>query len=237
MNTGSTIIRQWKSTRKVWDNKNYKSFGLEFLVRLILVTLPFLDVGLYVRNISQGKNKLLARKIVTDVYVVINMVLPAIVLYYGWYEYELVVWICVYFGVMTLTALLTRTMLDDLIPAAISYKRNIICLFINYLQFVLLFAVLYLGFASDGFSVGCDKLALTSLKAIYLSFEVFTSVGFGDMVPQTEMAYCIFIVQMIIQLIFVYILFSTFVSKMYDDTFYNKKKKKKIQNTAAKGHR
>ena len=223
MNTGSTIKRQWESTRKVWGNKSYKSFGIEFLVRLTLVTLPFLDVGLYLRNISQGKNKLLARKIVTDIYVVINMVLPAIVLYYGWYEYKFMVWICVYLGVMTLTALLARTLLDDLIPAAISYKRNIICLFLNYLQFVFLFAVLYLGFVPDGFSVGCEKLALTSLNAVYLSFEVFTSVGFGDIVPQTEIAYCILIVQMIIQLIFVYILFATFVSKMYDDTFYNKK--------------
>lgn len=226
MNTGSTIIRQWKSTRKVWDNKSYKSFGIEFLVRLILVTLPFLDIGLYLRNISQGKNKLLARKIVTDIYVVINMVLPAIVLNYGWYKFKLVTWICVYLGVMTLTALLARTLLDDLIPAAISYKRNIICLFLNYLQFVLLFAVLYLGFAPEGFSAGCEECSLTVLNAVYLSFEVFTSVGFGDIVPQTEVAYCILISQMIIQLIFVYILFAIFVTKIYDDTFYNKKKSK-----------
>ena len=235
MNTGSTIKRQWKSTRKVWDNKSYKSFGIEFLVRLLLVTLSFLDFGLYLRNMFQGKNKLLARKIVTDIYVVMNMMLPAIVLYYGWYEYKFVAWICVYLGVMTLTALLARTMLDDLIPAAISYKRNIICLFLNYLQFVLMFAVLYLGFAPDGFSIGGEKLSLTGLNAIYLSFEVFTSVGFGDMVPQTEVAYRILISQMIIQLLFVYILFATFVSKISDDTFYNKKKINKPQDSMAKG--
>lgn len=234
MNTGSTIRRQWKSTRKVWDNNSYKSFGIEFLVRLILVTLPFLDLGLYLRNMSQGKNKLLARKIVTDIYVVMNMMLPAIVLYYGWYEYKFVAWICVYFGVMTLIALLARTMLDDLIPAAISYKRNIICLFLNYLQFVLLFAVLYLGFAPDGFSIGGEKFSLTGLKAIYLSFEVFTSVGFGDIVPQTKMSYCILIFQMIIQLIFVYVLFATFVTKISDDTFYNKKKMNKPQDPVTK---
>ena len=227
MNTGSTIDRQWKNTKKVWGNKGYKSLGIEFIIRLILITLPFLDFGLYLRNFFQGKDKLLARKIVTDVYVVANMMLPGAVLYFGWYECELVVWICAYFGFMTLVALLARTLLDDIIPAAISYKRNIICLFINYLQFVLLFAVFYLALAPGGFHFGDEKLALNGLNAIYLSFEVFTSVGFGDIVPQTKTAYCILIAQMILQLIFVYILFATFVPKMYDDTFYNKQKTKK----------
>lgn len=227
MNTGSTIKRQWKNTKKVWENKGYKSFGIEFIIRLILITLPFLDFGLYLRNFFQGKDKLLARKIVTDIYVVANMMLPGAVLHFGWYKCELVVWICAYFGIMTLVALLARTLLDDIIPAAISYKRNIICLFLNYLQFVLLFAVFYLALAPGGFHFGDDKFVLNGLNAIYLSFEVFTSVGFGDIVPQTGIGYCILIGQMIIQLIFVYILFATFVPKMYDDTFYNKQKTKK----------
>ena len=226
MNTGSTIDRQWKNTKKVWENKGYKSFGIEFIIRLVLITLPFLDIGLYLRNIFQGKDRLLARKTVTDIYVVVNMMLPGTVLFFGWYECELVVWICAYFGIMTLVALLSRTLLDDIIPSAISYKRNIICLFLNYLQFVLLFAVFYLALAPGGFHFGDGKTALNGLNAIYLSFEVFTSVGFGDIVPQTKTTYCILIAQMIMQLIFVYILFATFVTKMYDDTFYNKQKTK-----------
>lgn len=93
MNTGSTIDRQWKNTKKVWENKGYKSFGIEFIIRLVLITLPFLDIGLYLRNIFQGKDRLLARKTVTDIYVVVNMMLPGTVLFLAgmsvnlWYGY------------------------------------------------------------------------------------------------------------------------------------------------------
>ena len=90
----------------------------------------------------------------------------------------------------------------------------------------MLFVVFCLAVALGVFHFGDVQTELNCLNAIYLSFEVFTSVGFGDIVPQTKTTYCILIAQMIMQLIFVYILFATFVTKMYDDTFYNKQKTK-----------
>ncbi len=223
--TKSTIKRQKEYVKKVWTNKGYKSFGIEKMVRLILVILPFLDLGLYLRNCFQGEKKLKSRKIATDAYVVLNMLFPLMVLYFGWYNCKIVVWICFYFGVMTLLVLLSMSFLLDLIPRAMSNQRNVICLFLNYCQIVFLFAVLYLGLASDGFGSDGEIMKLGPLKAIYLSLEVFTSVGFGDVVPLTSTAYKILIVQMFVQVIFVYLLFVIFIGRQGDSTFYNRKSK------------
>lgn len=228
MKTKSTIKRQKGYVKKEWNNNGYKSFGIEKMVRLLLVILPFLDLGMYLRNCFQGEDKLKRRKIATDVYVVLNMLLPLMVLYFGWYECKVVVWVCVYFGVMTLLALLSMSFLQDLIPRAMSNQRNVICLFLNYCQIVFLFAVLYLGLAPDGFGACGEIMKLGALNATYLSLEVFTSVGFGDVVPLTSVAYKILIVQMLVQVIFVYLLFVTFIGKQGEGTFYNRKKEKDV---------
>lgn len=227
MKTKSTIERQIGYVKKEWNNKGYKNFGIEKVIRFLLLILPFLDLGLYLRNCFQGENKLKSRKKATDVYVVLNMLFPFIVLYFGWYDSKVVVWICVYFGVMTLLSLLSRSFLQDLIPSAMSNQRNVICLFINYVQIVFLFAVLYLGLAPDGFGACGQTMNLGALNATYLSLEVFTSVGFGDVVPLTSVAYKILIVQMLVQVIFVYLLFVIFINKQGEKTFYNRKRKNK----------
>lgn len=91
---------------------------------------------------------------------------------------------------------------------------------------VFLFAVLYLGLAPDGFGACGIIRELGALDAIYLSLEVFTSVGFGDIVPITPVAYGILITQMLVQVIFVYLLFVIFVGRQGEGTFYNRKKGK-----------
>lgn len=242
MKTKNTINRQKEYVKKVWNDKGYKSFGIEKILRLLLVILPFVDLGLYLRNFFQGEDKLKSRKIVTDVYVVLNMLLPFFVLYFKLYDSKVVVWVCVYFGVMTLLALFSMSFLQNIIPRAMSNQRNVICLFLNYCQMIFLFAVLYLGLAPDGFGACGVIRELGALDAIYLSLEVFTSVGFGDIVPLTPFAYVILIVQMLVQVIFVYLLFVIFVGRQDEVTFYNRKNGKEgsvrrqvVRKTKAEG--
>ena len=109
-NTKSTITRQVKEFRKVWNGKPYHNFGVERVVMLILVLLPFGDLGLYYRNLFIGKKQLLHRKIYIDFYVVLNLILPILVLFCGWYMYSWVVVVCIYFGVMTMAALLSMSL-------------------------------------------------------------------------------------------------------------------------------
>lgn len=223
--TSDVYARQVMEVKKVWNGNRYRNFGIERIVMLVLVILPFIDVGLFFRNMFKGEGKLLHRKLFTDFYVVLNLALPVLVLYHGWYRCTLVVWICIYFGFQTIVALLSMAFLYNVIPGAISHKRNLISLFLNFLQFVFLFAILYVSWGENSFGSCGEIVNLKPLQAVYLSFETFTTVGFGDIVPINDRGYYIIIIQMIVQLVFAYIIFTVFSDKIGSATFYNKAKK------------
>lgn len=217
--TKSTIVRQRKLVRSIWNGKCYNDFGVERLVRLFLVVMPFTDLGLYLRNCFQGEGKGIHRKLFTDFYVIINLFLPYIVLFGGYYD-TWIFWACLYLGIETMCALLSMTFLTPDIPNPVSHRRNFMLLFFNFMQFVALFAVIYLRYGI----VLSPKSSwyLGPLKALYLSLVTFTTVGFGDMVPNNGSGYFVLICQMIVSLIFVYVLFATFTSKVGKSTYFNR---------------
>ena len=229
--TSNTLKRQKQEIKDVWNGKVYPNFGIERLVMLLLVILPFTDIALYLRNIFIGKGKLLYRKLFIDFYVLLNVLFPFLVLLFRWYDTWWVVVLCVYLGIETMIALLSMTFLSKNIPSAISYNRNLLSLFLNFIQMVFLFALLYMC-CGNGFK---DLEGISSLQAIYLSLETFTTVGYGDIVPDSRCAYIILIAQMLVQLIFVYFLFSIFTSKIGNDTFFNRQKVKKKPNDNSAG--
>lgn len=224
-NTSNVYARQIQEVKKVWNGNRYKNFGIERIVMLVLVILPFLDVGLLLRNMFKGEGKLLHRKLFIDIYVLLNLVFPMLVLFLNWYSSSIVVWICLYFGVQTIIALLSMAFLYRFIPGAISHTRNLILLFLNFMQFVFLFAILYVSWGKDCFGSCGEIVQLKPLHALYLSFETFTTVGFGDIVPMNDRGYLIIVIQMITQLVFAYIIFTVFSDKIGSVTFYNKVRK------------
>lgn len=218
--TKSVIVRQKKLVRTIWNGKHYNDFGIERLVRLFLAIMPFTDLGLYLRNCFQGEGKGLHRKLFTDLYVIVNMFLPYIVLFGGCCDTWLF-WICLYLGIETMCALLSMTFLTPDIPTPVSHRRNFILLFFNFMQFVALFAVIYIRY---GVVLSLEtSWYIGPLKALYLSLETFSTVGFGDIVPNNGTGYFILICQMIVILLFIYVFFATFTSKMGNSTYFNKK--------------
>lgn len=218
--------RQIQEIKNVWNGNRYRNFGIERVVMLILAILPFTDVGLLLRNLFRGKGKLLHRKLFIDFYVVLNVLFPLCVLFLEWFSYSWIVWICVYLGFQTTNALLSMVFLHKIIPGAISHNRNLIALFLNYLQMILLFAIIYVSWGEDCFGSSGEIVKMKPLHALYLSLETFTTVGFGDIIPLKDRGYIIMIFQMLIQLIFVYIIFVIFSDKIGASTFYNKEKVK-----------
>ncbi len=235
-NTTDVYSRQIQEIKNVWNGNRYKNFGIERFVMLILVVLPFTDVALLLRNLFRGKGKLLYRKLFIDFYVVLNVLFPLLVLFFEWYSCSWIVWICVYLGFQTISSLLSMVFLHKIIPGAISHNRNLIALFLNFLQIVILFAILYVSWGEDCFG-SCNKIVkMVPLHALYLSFETFTTVGFGDIIPLQDRGYIIMIFQMLIQLIFVYIIFVIFSDKIGASTFYNNNEKANIRKDNASNH-
>lgn len=219
------VTRQCNEVRDVWNGTQYHNFGIERLLMLLLSVLPFFGLGLYLRNICKDKNMLIHRKLVTDLYVLWNMCFPFFVLFRGLYKYSFFVFLCVYFSSETIVALLSMLFLN--IPKPISYRRNLLCLSLNFLQFTAFYAVLYLSWGKS-FVIGSSKCNLTevdSIQALYFSLETLTTVGYGDVSATTNMGYIILIVQMLTSLLFIGVFFTVFSSKIGEGTFYNKQKK------------
>lgn len=216
--TKSVIKRQKKLVREVWNGSRYNDFGLERLLRLFLAVFAFTDIGLYLRNCFQGEGKGLHRKIFVDFYVVINLLFPCIILFAG-LSSSWIFWMCVYLGIETLCALLSMSFLTPNIPSSISYRRNLLSLFLNFLQFAFLFANVYIRYGIGN----SDSNLMTPIKALYLSLETFTTVGFGDVVPNNTTGYVVLVFQMIISLVFIYLFFAVFTSKLGYPTYFNKK--------------
>ena len=220
-----TVSRQCDEVRNVWNGTKYRNFGIERFLMLLLSVLPFLGLGLYLRNICKGDNMLIHRKLVTDLYVLLNLCFPFFVLFFGLYKYSLFVILCVYFSLETIVALLSMLFLN--IPKPISYRRNLLCLFLNFLQFTAFYAVLYLSLGKSFVieSCKCCFIEIDPLRALYFSLETLTTVGYGDVSATTNMGYVVLIVQMLTSLLFIGVFFSVFSSKIGEGTFYNIQKK------------
>lgn len=216
--TKGVIKRQRDLVRDVWNGTHYNDFGLERLLRLFLAVFAFTDIGLYLRTCFRGEGKGLHRKIFIDFYVIINLLFPCIVLFAG-LSSSWLFWVCIYLGIETLCALLSMSFLTPNIPSSISYRRNLLSLFINFLQFAFLFANVYIRYEIGN----SDNNLITPIKALYLSLETFTTVGFGDIVPNNTTGYVVLVLQMIISLVFIYLFFAVFTSKLGNSTYFNKK--------------
>ena len=220
---GSTFIRQKKQLKKIWEGEDYPNFGIERLLMLFLALYPFVSVGLYLRDIFRNGRYEINRKLITDAYVIFNLLLPLSVMFFGLYKYSWVVYVCLYFAIETLVTLLTMLFLN--IPSAISYRRNLLCLFLNFLQYAAVFAILYMFWPDDFKLVTEDGWEMIQpLQAYYLSIETLTTVGFGDISPTGNKGYIVLIIQMTISLLLICLLFTSFVAKIGDMTYKQKEK-------------
>lgn len=220
---GGTVRRQKKQVKEVWQGKDYPNFGLERLLMLFLAVYPFVTIGLYLRNIYHDGKYDISRKLLTDGYVLFNMLFPIVILFSGLYAYSFVVWICLYLCSETLVALLSMLFLK--IPSPASYRRNVLCLCFNFIQFVAFYAVLYMTWGGDfRISIGeCTKI-VSPLQAFYFSLETLTTVGFGDVSPVNNSGYIVLFSQMLTSLMFICLFFSVFVSQIGKETYKSKKK-------------
>ena len=198
------IKNQYNNFKKVWNDSLDKTFGVERILRLILVLLPYLYPTLYIRHFS-GKKGILTRKIVVELYVVLKLLYPVIILYFHFYDNIWVLISVIYLMSETLMYLLGLVFLSDIYIQPISYKRSIILLFINYVETTLGFATIYFGF-------GLIKNIRNGINAVYYSLVTSTTLGYGDYTPKGEDGQVVVITQIIVMLFYVILFFNKTVT-------------------------
>lgn len=198
----SAYLEQAQHLKKVWRDQ---TFGLERLVRLALCAVQFVFPVLLVRELS-GRQGGPSRKIAVELYTLVKLGLPLLLLGFGLYRYRAAVFLIVYLMSETVLHILNLIFLEDIYPVSISYRRSILLLLMHYLEVVFDFAVIYIAF---------DLLSqpLSAVSAVYFSMVAHTTVGFGDIHAKGSAGQLVVVTQLAICVLFIILFINYFSQK------------------------
>ncbi|MCM8780538.1 MAG: ion channel [Candidatus Omnitrophica bacterium] len=198
----SAYRQQIRHLKEVWSDNTY---GLERLFRLFLCLAQFIFPLLLIRDIF-GRCGAISRKIAVEFYNLFKLFFPLIILYFGFYRYPLIVAFVIYLLSETILHILNLIFLEDIHVADISYRRSMLLLLLHYLEVVLDFAVIYIGF---------DLLSerLSGISAVYFSLVTSTTVGFGDIHAKNTVAQLVVIIQLLVCVLFIILFVNYFSGK------------------------
>lgn len=206
---------------RIWKNKKYNDFGTERIIRLFLAISQFIFPGLLVKHIS-GRKGLLARKIAVEKYVWLKLIFPIIVLLIS-IPNGLITGITFYFLAETVLYLATLIYLSNEFAEPISHRRSLTFLFLNFVEIVLYFAVIYSDF-NNRYCNFLNQKFESSTDAIYFSFVTSATVGYGDYCPVSKLAKRLVVFQIILFFVFVGLYLNFFASRIQNPTYYNSDK-------------
>jgi len=198
----SAYKQQVKSLRAVWNGSNY---GVERVFHLFLCLIQFIYPTLLMKHIF-GKRGAMSRKIAVEFYFLFKLFLPVAVLFLGFYRSTFIIILVIYLLSETIFNILNLIFLSDIYSMSVSYTRSILFLFLHYIEVVLDFAIIYLGF---------DVLnkPLSPVSAVYFSFVTNTTLGYGDYYPATIAGQAVAIFQLLIFIMFVVLFINYFSSR------------------------
>jgi len=218
----NAITGQWEHVIKIWKDKPKATFGIERLFLLFLVSIQFIMPSLYIRYLS-GLKGMICRKITVEIYTILKVALPIILLSASIKNNYLLALI-IYFGIETVIYVNGILFLQGLYSKPISYKRSVLLDMVNYFEIILDFAYIYYAF-------GSLKGVHTNIDYLYFSVVTSATVGFGDFIPILPEDKIIVISQILISLFFTLMLLAFFMQNFNENnTWKTKKNKTRIKN-------
>lgn len=199
----SSLSRRTKNFQLIWHAEDY---GIERIIRIILAGLQFIFPGTYVRQIF-GKNDPINKDLSIDIFVLFKVVYSFMCIYY---ELNSIIHITIQllFLIETILYIPTLIFASDYLQRPRSYKRSVKLLFINYIEIIIAFAVLYSLF--DG---GFNKI-MSWYDYIYFSTITINTIGYGDITPILKWTKLLVVFQSIIGMIFIVLFINIFSNKM-----------------------
>lgn len=199
------IQKRILNIKSIWNNDHQEDNGIEKIVRLILSSSQLFFPGIYIKYLA---NKIGPeyRDLALDLYILAKFTFPILILKNNWQDHFILIYIMVYVLLETVLYIPTLIFASDLFSRPRSYKRSMLLLFLNYLEIVMAFAVLYM------LGNNMNKPFEHWFDAIYFSIVCSNSIGFGDFYPITTYGKVLVSLQSMFFLSFV-ILFLNFFSK------------------------
>lgn len=201
------IQKRVQNIKAIWNNNHQDDNGIEKLVRLFLSTSQLLFPGVYIKYLASLKGNEY-RDLALDFYVLLKVTFPLLILIYHWQNNTIVLWIMIYVLMETVLYIPTLIFASDLFSKPRSYKRSMLLLFLNYLEIIFAFGVLY--------SCGnyLNKPLDNWIDSVYFSIITSSSIGYGDFYPVTTIGKILVSAQAILFLFFVILFLNFFSTKI-----------------------
>ena len=198
----STIRRRWENVVAIWNNTYEEDAGLEKVIRLGLAFSQFLFPGMYIKHLFWPKGPLY-QDLATESFVLVKVMLPLIILHEGWQTHPVVVLLLAWFMLETVLYIPTLIFASDVFATPRSYRRATLMLFLNYLEVVFTFAVIYAS------GVHLNRPLEHWTEAVYFSIVTSSTIGFGDIYPVTTLGRMLVMLQSLFYLSYI-VLFINF---------------------------
>ncbi len=199
------IRKRLNNITAIWNNEQDNDLGIEKVVRLFLASSPFLFPGLYVKELFS--RKLFAfEDLAVDGYVLLKIIIPLTILINGPGTPAWLAVVSAYLILETICYVPSLIFASDLINRPRSYRRSMLLVFLNYMEIILGFGVIY----STGTMLNGP---LTHwFDPLYFSFMTASTIGYGDLYPVTPLAKMIVSLQSVLFIMFLYIFLNFFSS-------------------------
>lgn len=208
------IQKRIANIRAIWNNDHQDDNGIEKIVRLLLSISQLLFPGLYIKHLAH-KIGYEYRDLSMDIYVLLKVVFPLLILMNGWQTNKILIAFMVYVLFETVLYIPTLIFASDMLSRPRSYKRSMLLLFFNYIEIVFSFGVLY----TCGNNM--NRPFESWYDPIYFSMVTSSSIGFGDFVPVTTYAKILVSFQALFFLSFVVLFLSFFTNKIKNKGYFD----------------
>lgn len=208
------LQKRIQNIKSIWNNDHQDDNGIEKIFRLFLSISQLLFPGVYIKFWFSRKNYEY-QDIAMDFYILLKMLFPIYILKNNLQDQNILIYIMVYVLVETVLYIPTLIFASDMLSRPKSYKRSMLLLFLNYLEIVFAFAVLYtLG-------DNMNKPFTNWFDAVYFSIITANSVGYGDYYPVTPYAKVLVSIQAMFFLSFVVLFFNFFSAKVKNKGYFD----------------
>jgi hypothetical protein len=216
--TQPAIQKRIKNIKTIWNNDQHDDIGIEKILRLFLAISQFVFLGTYVKQVFYRKG-IAYQDLSVDVFVLIKVIFPFVVLYNGWEHNPFIFFLLMWFLIETLLYVPTLIFASDIFSKPRSYRRTMLLLFFNYMEVVLSFAIIY----ARGHHI--EPKGSAWYDYIYFSFVTASTIGYGDYHPITPIGKLLVCIQAIVFVIFMVLFFNFLSAKVEGAGYFGGEKK------------
>lgn len=200
--------------RAIWNNDHQDDNGIEKIFRLFLSITQLLFPGIYVKTVA-AKIGYAYKDLAMDIYVLLKVAIPLLILVNQWYHNQVLIWVLVYLIMETILYIPTLIFASDLFARPRSYKRSMLLLFLNYWEVIIAFGVFY----SLGQNTNIPFQHWSD--ALYFSLMTSNTIGYGDYYPITTFGKFLASVQAMFFLSFVILFLNFFSTKVKSKGYFD----------------